>query len=62
MIKNIYIETEELVEIFILSNTPYYLFKKFFAHSSIKKISEQISTSELIDSFEEEKDKEKKQR
>ncbi len=60
MIKNIYVETEELVEIFILSSTPYYLFKNFFAHPYIKKISEQNSTPELIDLFEKEKDKEKK--
>ena len=60
MIKSTYIDTEELVQIFILSNTPYYLFKKFFTHPSINKISEQNSTSELIDLFEEEKVKEKK--
>jgi len=59
MIQNISIDTQELVQIFILSNTPYYLFKKFFSHPNIEILSEQYSTDDLIGLFEKEIIKEK---
>jgi hypothetical protein len=53
MIETINNDIEELIQIFILSNTPHFLYKKFSAHPSINKLSQQFSTSELFDFFEE---------
>lgn len=59
MISKMSIDTQELVQIFILSNTPYYLFKNYQSHPSIELLSEQYSTDELIELFEMEKSNEK---
>lgn len=59
MTNNININTEELVQIFILSNTPYYLYKKFSAEVSIQKFSEKYSTDKLIKLFKREQGKDK---
>ncbi|MBI5662550.1 MAG: hypothetical protein HZC46_10435 [Ignavibacterium album] len=42
---------EKLAEYYILSNTPYFLFKKFSNEDSIKVMSEKFTTNELIELF-----------
>jgi len=42
---------ERLAEYYILSNTPYFLFKKFSNEDSIKVMAEKYSTNELIELF-----------
>lgn len=59
MLKNI-LNIENLAQYLILSNTPFYLYRKFSRDDSIQKLSDQLTSKQLIKKFNEFSKKDKK--